>query len=106
EQRSPVEATQRAHMAKVQVRRNYGDRKVRQGTHDRHDVSEARSRIEQDCALGAEDQVTVIALIITRLSDRKGRRVDRLDHEVVAEPSASPRRGWLWQRRPRVPACV
>src|ERR1700735_1374158 len=93
-------------MVKVQVRRNHGDRKVSQGAHYGHDVPKACSGIEQNRALGAEDQATVIALIITRLSDRKGGRVERLDQEVVVKPSARRWRGWFWQRRPPLSASV
>ena len=63
-----LEATQRADVIEVKMRRNDGH----------------RQRGER--AAAAEQQVAVIALVVAWLTDRKRRGVDVLDQEVVAVP--------------------
>jgi len=48
----------------------------------------AGARVEQHGALRADDQITVVELVVAGLADRKGRRVEGFDDEIVAEPGA------------------
>ena len=45
-----------------------------------------RPRIEQHGALGANDQVAVVLLVVSRLTDREGAFIQRLHRKVVVVP--------------------
>jgi len=62
----------------------------------RHDVASTRAGVEQDGPLGAEDQITVVALIVAWFADRNGGRVYRFDDVVIINPASDNGHRWLW----------
>ena len=78
-------------MIEMKVRGHDRHRQRGQGTYHGHNIAVPCARIEQQRALAADEQVAVIALVVPRLADRVGGRVESLDQEVVVKPTAPDR---------------
>jgi len=83
-------------MIEVEVRRDDGNRQLRQRTHNRHDVASTRAGVKQDDPFGADDQITVVALMVAWLADRNGGRVYLFNDVVIVNSASDDGHRRLW----------
>ena len=80
-----VEGSDPTQMIEMQMRNHHRHRQVGDEVHHAADVARARTGVEQQRAIPAEDQIGVILLIIARLADGVGARAKILHGEIIID---------------------